>query len=122
MRATDLDRLEAESFVYVTTTGRVTGRPHTIEIWFARRGSTLYLLAGGGDRSDWVRNLRRHSDVRVRLGSLDTEAQARVVTADDEDALARRIVTDKYQSSYGGDLSGWRESALPIAIDLDLDG
>src|SRR5688500_2310587 len=50
----DLSGLADEPFCYVTTTGRVTGQPHTIEIWFAVRNRTLYLLAGGGHRADWV--------------------------------------------------------------------
>jgi hypothetical protein len=31
---------------YLTTTGRVSGRPHTIEIWFALQDRTLYVLSG----------------------------------------------------------------------------
>jgi hypothetical protein len=100
----------------------VSGRPHTIEIWFALQGHTLYLLSGGGDRSDWVRNLRRDPAVTVRLGRRDAAelpGRARVVEAGtDEDGLARRLVAGKYQPTYGGDLSGWRRSALPVAVDL----
>ena len=120
MDAADLDRLEGESFVYLTTTGRVTGTPHRIEIWFARRGRTLYLMSGGGDRSDWVRNLRRHPAVHIELGDLDTTGHARLVTDANEDALAREIVTEKYQPRYSGDLTKWRRSSLPVAIDLDV--
>ena len=109
-------------FCYLTTTKRLSGRAHTIEIWFARSGGTLYLLSGGGDRSDWVRNLQRDPTVTVRLGRRDAAAlpgRARVVEAgSDEDELARRLVAGKYQPTYGGDLSGWRRSALPVAVDL----
>jgi deazaflavin-dependent oxidoreductase (nitroreductase family) len=68
-------------FCYLTTTGRVSGRPHTIEIWFALRDRTLYLLSGGRDRSDWVRNLLAHPEVTVRIGRRDAPtlaARARV--------------------------------------------
>ena len=109
-------------FCYLTTTGRGSGRPHTVEIWFALQGGTLYLLSGGGDRSDWVRNLTRHPEVTVRLGRWDAAerpGRARLVEpGSDEDELARRLVAGKYQPAYGGDLSGWRRSALPVAIDL----
>jgi deazaflavin-dependent oxidoreductase (nitroreductase family) len=98
-------------FCYLTTTGRVSGRPHTIEIWFALSDRTLYVLSGGGDRSDWVRNLLRRPEVTVRLGRV-------VEPGSDEDELARRLVVAKYQPTYGGDLSGWRRSALPVAVDL----
>jgi hypothetical protein len=49
----DLDGLDREHLCYVTTAGRRTGRPHTIEIWFAADGGSLFLISGGGDRSDW---------------------------------------------------------------------
>jgi deazaflavin-dependent oxidoreductase (nitroreductase family) len=117
-----MDDPGGQPFCYLTTTGRVSGGPHTIEIWFALQDRTLYLLSGGGDRSDWVRNLRRDPAVTVRLGRRDAAelpGRARVVEAGtDEDELARRLVAGKYQPSYGGDLSGWRRSALPVAIDL----
>ncbi len=117
-----MDDLGDRPFCYLTTAGRVSGRPHTIEIWFALQGRTLYLRSGGGDRSDWVRNLTRHPEVTVRLGRRDAAerpGRARVVEpGSDEDELARRLVAGKYQPAYGGDLSGWRRSALPVAIDL----
>ena len=110
--------VDREPFAYVTTVGRRSGRPHRIEIWFARGGRTLYLLSGGGDRADWVANLRATPRVRVEVGPVDTEATARVVTDDDERAQARRLVFDKYQRQYAGDLTRWRERSLPVAIDL----
>jgi deazaflavin-dependent oxidoreductase (nitroreductase family) len=114
---------QAASFCYLTTTGRVSGRPHTIEIWFALHERTLYLLSGGRDGSDWVRNLQASPEVTVRIGRRDAPAvagRARLVTpGSDEDALARRVVTGKYQPGYGGDLSSWRRSSLPVAVDLE---
>ena len=111
-----------QPFCYLTTVGRVSGRPHTIEIWFALQGPTLYLLSGGGDRSDWVRNLSARPAVTVRIGRRDAAelaGRARVVEpGSDEDELARRLVVGKYQPTYGGDLSSWRRSALPVAVDL----
>src|SRR6266511_1135702 len=68
-----------DDFCYLTTRGRRTGRPHQIEIWFALDGHTLYLLSGGGERSDWVRNLRADPAVAVRLRDTTYDADARVV-------------------------------------------
>jgi deazaflavin-dependent oxidoreductase (nitroreductase family) len=58
----------SEPFCYITTAGRVTGRPHEIEIWFGMNGSTIYMLSGGGQRSDWVRNIVTMPKVAVRIG------------------------------------------------------
>ena len=54
-----LAALDGESYCYLTTTGRVSGEPREIEIWFGLDGPTLYVLSGGRDRSDWVKNLMR---------------------------------------------------------------
>ncbi|MGH2451125.1 MAG: nitroreductase family deazaflavin-dependent oxidoreductase [Candidatus Limnocylindria bacterium] len=114
------ERLADEDFCYLTTTGRVSGRPHTIEIWFGLRDGVLYLLSGGGDRADWVKNIRRSGAVRLKVGSRSLEARARVLRAGtDEDALARRILDEKYMGwREGRKLSSWARGALPVAIDL----
>ena len=110
-------------YCYLTTTGRVSGRPHTVEIWFARRGATVYLLSGGGERADWVRNLRRRPEVAVRFGrrnARELPGHARLLDpGSPEDELARDLLVEKYQPGYGGDLSGWRRSSLPVAVDLE---
>jgi deazaflavin-dependent oxidoreductase (nitroreductase family) len=108
-----------DDFCYLTTTGRVTGEPHEIEIWFAIHGhDTLYMLAGGGDRSDWVRNLRAAPAVTVRAGDVTYDASARVIQDPAESRRARTLVFEKYQPRNRGNLEGWRESALPVALDL----
>jgi deazaflavin-dependent oxidoreductase (nitroreductase family) len=109
----------SEPYCYLTTTGRVTGHPHRIEIWFAIDEDTLYLLSGGGDRSDWVRNLRRAPAVTIEIGTGRFEARARVVTEPAEEDHARALVHDKYAPSYRGDLANWRRSSLPIAADFE---
>ena len=114
-------RFAGEQFCYLTTHGRVSGRPHRIEMWFAIDAETLYLLSGGRDRSDWVKNLRRAPAVTVEIGARLFEGHARVVTDRAEDERARTLVHDKYAPTYGGDLSGWRGSALPVAVDLERE-
>jgi deazaflavin-dependent oxidoreductase (nitroreductase family) len=107
-----------DDYCYLTTRGRVTGNEHEIEIWYARHGDTLYLLAGAGDRSDWVRNLRAEPRVTVRIGDVTHAGRGRVVDDPDEDERARMLVFDKYQPRNRGELVSWRVAALPVAIDL----
>jgi deazaflavin-dependent oxidoreductase (nitroreductase family) len=107
----------AELFCYLTTAGRSTGMPHSIEIWFGRAGDTLYLMSGGRERADWVRNLQAEPRVTVRIGDERRDAIARIVEPDtEEDALARRLLLEKYQQ--GDELAGWGSGALPVALDL----
>lgn len=114
------ERLAGEQMAYLTTTGRRTGKPHTIEIWFATRDGRVYLLAGGRDASDWVKNIRRSSEVRLRIGSRSTAAKARILSEGTrEDALARELLDGKYQGWRAGKrLSSWARTALSVAIDL----
>ncbi len=110
--------LAALDFCFVTTTGRRSGSPHTIEIWFALEDDRLYLLSGGGEGSDWVKNLTANPTVGVRIGDRDLICRARVVQDPEEDELARRLLVEKYASRYSGDLDEWRRTALPVAIEL----
>ena len=103
-------------FCYLTTTGRRTGRPHRIEVWFALRDDVVYLLSGGGDRSDWVRNLTASEAVDLEIGSERRTTTARLVTDPDEDALARRLLVEKYAPRDDDDLTDWGRRSLPIAV------
>ncbi len=111
-----------DDFAYLTTTGRVSGRPHRIEIWYERHGDTLWMLAGDGHGSDWVRNLDRDRRCRVALGAdgLERSATGRF-PGGDEARAARDAVFAKYRQRGHGDLSSWREAALVVAIDLSPD-
>jgi deazaflavin-dependent oxidoreductase (nitroreductase family) len=108
----------ADDFGYLTTRGRRTGSLHEIEIWFAADGDTLYLLAGARHRSDWVRNLQRDPTVTFRVRDVTYPATGRVIDDADEERRARTLVFGKYQPRNGGNLEAWRESALPVALDL----
>lgn len=113
--------LTQEDVCYLTTTGRVTGRPHTIEVWFALDGGTLYVLSGGGTRADWVKNARRTPAVEVRIKDIHARGRARILTSRPEDALARRLLVGKYQPRSSDDLAEWGRTALPVAVDLAAD-
>jgi deazaflavin-dependent oxidoreductase (nitroreductase family) len=78
-------------YLYLTTTGRRTGRPREIEIWFTQRGGRYYLVAEHRERAQWVRNLSVAPRVAVRVGRRKFAADARVVDAKIEPRLARAV-------------------------------
>jgi deazaflavin-dependent oxidoreductase (nitroreductase family) len=111
--------LAQEPYCYLTTTGRRTGAPRRIEIWFAAAAppaDVIYLLAGARERAAWVRNLRAEPRVGVEIGGRRFVGVARVLEAGVEDATARRLVYEKYRRE--DDLDEWRDTALPVAIAL----
>ncbi|MGZ9226091.1 MAG: nitroreductase family deazaflavin-dependent oxidoreductase [Anaerolineales bacterium] len=118
-RAKLLPRLAGEEYCYLITTGRLSGRPHQIEIWFGIQNNTLYLLSGGGEGSDWVKNLIKHPSVTVRIANYTFSGTARIVSDAKEDILARQLLAAKYQGWRAGrPLSEWARTALPVAIDF----
>jgi hypothetical protein len=76
------------------------------------------MLSGGTDRADWVKNIQANKTVGLRIGDREMIAQAHIVEDAEEDALARRLLLEKYTARYKDDLAEWGRTALPIAIEL----
>jgi deazaflavin-dependent oxidoreductase (nitroreductase family) len=102
-------KLADEPFVYVTTTGRVTGKPRPIEIWFVVRAGCIYILAEHGEKAQWVMNILRDPHVKVRLAGLAFDATARVLDPQ-ADADRWRAAQDLARTKYG-----WGDG-LPVEI------
>lgn len=79
------------AYLYLTTTGRRTGLPREIEIWFTRSGDRYYLVAETGERAQWVMNVRHDPRVRWRVGRTTFKGRARVVSRVRERALANAV-------------------------------
>ena len=110
--------LAAEQYCYLTTTGRISRQRREIEIWFALIGRTVYLLAGGGDRANWVRNLREEPRAVVQIGDRAFAARGREPQPGAESDEARRALFAKY-STPRSELTRWREHGLLVALDLE---
>lgn len=98
------DQPPPEQYLYLTTTGRRTGRPHQIEIWFVEHQGCCYLAAELRERADWVQNIQHNPAVTVRVGVRVFAATGRVVdqVAEPERAAAVRALMDaKYGWSDG---------------------
>jgi deazaflavin-dependent oxidoreductase (nitroreductase family) len=103
---------EKLQYLYLTTSGRVTGRPREIEIWFVACGGNLYVLAERFHDAQWVKNIANEPHVRVRLGERELAASARAldpVADGDEWRTAQRLAREKY---------GWGDG-LPVRITPD---
>ena len=114
-----LSKLSKEEYCYLITTGRRSGKLHEIEIWFGIQDSSLYLLSGGNDDSDWVKNLRVNPNVTVRIAKQTFTGTARIVRNIQEESLARPMLAAKYQNWHEGQpFSEWARDAWVVAIDL----
>jgi deazaflavin-dependent oxidoreductase (nitroreductase family) len=92
-------------YLYLTTTGRVTGQAREIEIWFAAHGGRFYLVAER-ESASWVRNIQSQPRVNVRLGDAAFDAIARVMHNDGEPQLAATVKA-LFDAKYG-----WSDGVL----------
>ena len=112
----DLSRFEKVEYCYITTRGRKTGNPHEIEIWFVIHEGSLYLMSGGMDGSDWVKNLLKEPHVTVCVDGQTFPALARVQNEKDE-KIIRNLMADKYREREAdGSLSDWAQTALVVGF------
>ena len=86
-------------YLYLTTTGRITGQPREIEIWFTEHGGRFYLVAER-ESANWVRNIQSQPQVRVRVGEAELNAVARVVRNEREPQLAAEVKA-LFDAKYG---------------------
>lgn len=107
-----------ETYAYLTTTGRVTGQKHRIEIWFVRAGMTAYVLNGGGC-SHWVKNVRTNPRVMLEIGTTKFSANARAPRDMAEDRSARQMLYEKY-STTEKDLAEFTEASSTVVVAFDL--
>ena len=78
-------RLVGSDMLLLTTTGRVSGEPHTVPLLFLSEGDTLVVIASYGGRDqhpDWYLNLVENPHVVVQVRGERREMRAR--TADPE--------------------------------------
>jgi deazaflavin-dependent oxidoreductase (nitroreductase family) len=116
-----LTRWTNDPYAYLTTIGRRSGQPHRIEIWFGVDNGRLYLLSGGRDRSDWVRNLQANPRVTIELGVETRAGTARILQAGtEEDQRARDLLVAKY-ATPANPLEDWKRRSLAVAIEFPAD-
>ncbi len=78
---------------YLTTLGRVSGRPHVVTLRLVYHEGKLY-ASRRDTSSDWCRNLMAEPRVTIQLGGEEIMATARVV---DDSELTGKVSGLKYQ-------------------------
>jgi deazaflavin-dependent oxidoreductase (nitroreductase family) len=102
----------AETFLYLTTTGRTSGLPRGIEIWFVEHAGRYYVVSERREESGWVKNLRKEPRVRFSVGTREapeaavasTAGTGRVLSEGDAPDLVRAVrarMDAKYRWSDG---------------------
>lgn len=102
------------STIALTTTGRTSGQPRTVTIWFVvdERGR-LYVQSGKGGTTDWYRNLVKTPAVTMRIGELAMAGVAAPIDDAAETARVHALFRQKYLRAritawFGGEVGAGR--------------
>ena len=91
--------LTADMTIDITTTGRRSGEPRRIEIWFLNVDGEIYITGTPGPR-DWFANLQANPALTFHLKeSLNVDLDAIAVTVADRDER-RRVFADPSAEWY----------------------
>ncbi len=74
-----MDPVDEPQYLYLTTTGRRSGLPREIEIWFVQRRGRHYVIAEHRERAHWVRNLLADPKVSWQVRGARYTGRARVL-------------------------------------------
>jgi F420H(2)-dependent quinone reductase len=110
--------LASDHTIDITTTGRRSGQPRRIEIWFHNLGGRIYISGLPGQR-DWYANLVDDPEFVFHLketAQIDLPARARLVT----DPPERRRVLYELLAGLGrdADLESWAATSPIIEVQL----
>ncbi len=126
-------------FALLTVTGRRSGRRRQRPVRAVRQNDTLYAVAMMGERSDWLRNVRKEPRIGIKLGRRRHESLVREVT----DGPEREAALELYvQNVFPADYSDyaayhwgwptrrkieeahrrWAAEGVLVAIELDRAG
>lgn len=92
-------------FLYLTTSGHRSGKPHVIEIWYVEHLGRYYVISEKREAAHWVRNIRAEATLRFRLGDTMTDDMdmalfdGRGSIPTDEDLIA--VVKAKMDAKHG---------------------
>ena len=88
--AADIERLARTRTVDLTTIGRGSGQPRTVEIWWFHVDGR-FIITGTPGRRDWLANVRADPTVTISIG--DSAFPATAIEIEDDD-FKQRVFTD----------------------------
>ncbi len=114
------DALRSDMTIDITTTGRRSGKPRRIEIWFLNVEDTIYITGTPGPR-DWLANLRADPTLTFHLKesvAADLAAVATEVTDQAERALVFGAASAAWYSNQGDSRQSLLDDAPMVRIEF----
>jgi len=117
MRNDDLkNRLSQSREISIVVTGRKSGRPISIPIWFVLEADKLYLLPVQGSDTQWYKNALKNPSIQIESGGEKAELKVTPIT----DPKQVASVAEKFRSKYGDSDVKKYYSKFDVAVLADM--
>jgi hypothetical protein len=108
--------VQNDNLIEITVTGRASGRPISLPIWFALDGHTLYLIPVKGSETNWYKNLRKTPTILLSAHGKTLTTSVRFLTS--EAQLAQ--VLERFREKYGKNVQSYYPH-YDVAVEISLD-
>ena len=116
----DVSKVAGEKYIYLTTKGRKTGKPHTVELWFALAGKKIY-LSHEGAYTDYMKNILKDSRVEFKIGKIQFKGTARIVEGGEAFEVGKHALYLKYYGKADEDkIDDWFSESAIIEISISV--
>lgn len=111
--------LEKDRVIDITTTGRTSGRPSRVEMWFHNLDGEIYISGSPGTR-DWYANMLVNPNFTFHLkGSAVANLPARATPITDPDARRPIMARILNGINSSGDLEAWVTRSPLVAVSFE---
>jgi deazaflavin-dependent oxidoreductase (nitroreductase family) len=110
------NRLSRSREINITVTGRKSGRPISIPVWFVLEDGKLHLLPVSGSDTQWYKNVLNNPSIRIETGG----AKGEVKLAPVNDAKQVSSIVEKFRAKYGPSDVKKYYSKFDVAVLADL--
>ena len=114
----DFSRVADEKYIFLTTRGRKTGNPHTVELWFAIAEMEIY-LSHEGAYTDWMKNILEDNRVEFKIGKIQFRGNARIDESGEAFESGKHALYLKYYGKADEDtINDWFSDSTIIEISM----
>jgi deazaflavin-dependent oxidoreductase (nitroreductase family) len=107
--------LQSANLIEITVTGRASGRPISLPIWFALDGDKLYLIPVKGSDTEWYKNVRKTPTIRLSARGKTLTTNARLIT--DQAQLDK--ILERFRDKYGRNVKSYYPK-YDVAVEVPL--
>lgn len=110
-------KVRSQKFIHLTTKGRKTGRPHSVELWFAASDGKVF-LSHEGKETDWMKNIKQNGEVSFEIGGENFTGKGHYIEEPDEAWLCKVALYEKYYGKATKEIiDDWFSLSTLIAIE-----